>query len=414
MKRQRGRAPLPSRVLLVTQSTTVGGMERHCVELAAELVARGSAVTAVLPRDPVLDPLACSLERGGAQVERINTDARSGRYDQVQGVLRFIRLARRFEPEVVHLHVGGATGGLGVVLAARLAIRAVVVTTEHDVPDGSPAFRHRVARSLLDRSVHTMIAVSRHNAHLRAQRLGVPKGRLAVVLNGTRLPAETAPLRAANRVAVRAELNIPAGRVVLGTVARLVEGKGLDTLLRAFAEVRRSRDVQLLVVGGGPLESELRLQARELGVEDSVLMVGHKAEPGRFVDAMDVFVLAVPLGSGSIALLEAMARATPPVITFGNGEEAVVSGKTGLWAPPNDPVALGVALTRLSVDADLRRRLGAAAEAHVRKHYSIRRVVDDMVNVYSEARSRRVPRGLRLTDAADRQPGARAAHAPAP
>jgi len=194
---------------------------------------------------------------------------------------------------------------------------------------------------------------------------------------------------------------------VIGSVVRLAPGKGLATLLRAIGVVVKRVDARLLLVGSGPLDSEVRRMACDLGIEDKVVMTGHQPDPGIFVDAMDIFVLAVPVGSGSIALLEAMARGKPPVITFGNGEEAVVPGKTGLWVPPDDPAALAAALVRLSSDPDLRSRLGRSAARHVRQHFSIERFVDDLVDVYLAARAGSIPEGLRVTDPADREPGAR-------
>jgi glycosyltransferase involved in cell wall biosynthesis len=197
---------------------------------------------------------------------------------------------------------------------------------------------------------------------------------------------------------------------VIGSVVRLAPGKGLPTLLKAFAIVAKRHDARLLLVGGGPLEPDVHNMASALSIQDKVVTAGHQPDPGLFVDAMDVFALAVPVGSGSIALLEAMARGKPAVITFGNGEEAVVHEKTGIWAPPEDPDALAAALLGLSSDPDLRERLGQAAARHVSQHYSIGRLVDDLMDVYAAARDGGVPSGLRATDPTNRQPGARNPH----
>ncbi|HEX9097380.1 MAG TPA: glycosyltransferase family 4 protein [Candidatus Dormibacteraeota bacterium] len=393
--------------MLILQSSTAGGMESHCIELAAELGRRGATVMAAMPEEAALDAVAAALWRSGAIVERIDTDARRGRLAQLFGIGRLARSARRFGPDVVHVHVGGATGGLAAVLIARLATRAVVVVTEHDVPSASPSLKQRINRRLMDRALHVLVAVSRHNAHLRLQRLGAPAGKLAVVLNGAPLPAISPAACAANRARTRSELGLPQDTTVIGSVVRLAPGKGLPTLLKAFAIVQKRLDARLLLVGGGPLEPDVHNMASALGIQDKVVTAGHQPDPGLFVDAMDVFVLAVPVGSGSIALLEAMARGKPAVITFGNGEEAVVHEKTGIWAPPEDPDALAAALFGLSSDPDLRERLGLAAAHHVHQHYSIERFVDDLVDVYVSAASGVIPAGLRAADPSDRQPGAR-------
>jgi glycosyltransferase involved in cell wall biosynthesis len=82
------------------------------------------------------------------------------------------------------------------------------------------------------------------------------------------------------------------------------------------------------------------------------------------VGAGDVFALASLHEGLSIALLEAMAMGTPPVVTdVGGSAEVVVDGRSGLLVPPRDPDALAKGVLSLLRDDGLRRRLGQAAEA---------------------------------------------------
>ena len=194
--------------------------------------------------------------------------------------------------------------------------------------------------------------------------------------------------------------------VVVGCLVRLAEGKGLDNLLRAFALVRARRACTLVLVGDGPLRSDLQRLAGELGIDAAVRFAGQQPEPAPYLDAMDIFALSVPAGSMSIALLEAMARALPPVITFGGPEEAVIPDETGLCAPPNDPQALADTLELLVRDQRLRERLGASAARHVRRHFSVRRVADDLLELYRRPAGGAVPGRLQ----ADAPPNPYPAH----
>ena len=121
---------------------------------------------------------------------------------------------------------------------------------------------------------------------------------------------------------------------------------------------------------------------------------GHQRQPIRYLDAMDAFVLAVPAGSMSIALLEAMAHGLPSVITFCGPEEAVVDGDTGLCAPPEDPDGLALALRSLTQDPDLRLRLGRNGAAYVRARFSSERVADDLLAVYNLRNTGSIPSQL--------------------
>jgi glycosyltransferase involved in cell wall biosynthesis len=380
-------------VALVLQSTALGGMEAHCRYHAAELVRRGLRVSVIVPRDAAFDELAGAVRREGCAVARLDTDARRGRLRQLAGAIRLWRLVRSARADVVHLHTGGATGGLLTVAVARLA-RATVVVTEHDVPAGVPRARDRRARRLLDRLAHCVVAVSRRNAGLRLAALGPTRARLASVPNGVPVPAPAPGEVERNRREVRARLDIPAGAFVAGSLVRLAPGKGLPDLLRAFALLEADGPAVLLLVGEGPMRDELSALARDLGVADRVRFAGHQPAAAPFLDAMDAFVLAVPAGSMSIALLEAMARGLPPVITFCGPEEAVVGGRTGLCAPPGDPVGLAGALDRLARGPELRRRLGEQAAAYVRERFSAARVADDLLAVY-RVRARGLPERLR-------------------
>jgi glycosyltransferase involved in cell wall biosynthesis len=395
------------RVMFVLQSTAIGGMESHCVDLAAELARRGHAVFAVVPNGETFDPLADRFAASRSTVRQLNTDDRSGRIPQIRELLRFSRLLAAVRPDVVHLHLGGATGGTAVVALARL-FGAVAVVTEHDVPAEHPGPLAKASRFVLDRLAHVLIAVSRRNAGIRLGRIAPRAKTFAVVLNGVPLPDLDEGLQLANRASVRDEYGIPYERVLLGSVVRLAEGKGLRELLPAIAKLRHTGDdADLMLVGDGPLRSELEDLSASLGIANIVHFVGNQREPGRFVDAFDAFVLPVPVGSMSIALLEAMARGVAPLITFCGPEEAVCHAETGLCGPPNDPAGLAEALRPLVRDRELSDRLGRAAASHVRTHYSVSRVAGDVLDLYAAGRSGLLPADLLATAPVDPRPGDR-------
>jgi glycosyltransferase involved in cell wall biosynthesis len=394
--------------MLVLQSTSVGGMETLCVDICAELVHRGVEVMAIVPKPETFDDLGGRFLRAGGIVRRLDTHGLRGRSRQAIRLLSLVQICRQWRPDVVHVNTGGATGGLAVVLAARYAAGAFTVITEHDVPMASPSRHQRLARWAMDRHVHAIIAVSKRNARLRAERLDTPRQKLVSILTGVPIAEVSQTMRGRNRRDIRAEMGIESQEVVLGSLVRLAEGKGMHDLLRAFAIAGRP-SWKLLIVGDGPLRGELETLAADLGVAGDIRFAGHRSEPIPYLDAMDAFVLAVPAGSMSIALLEAMARGLPPVITFCGPEEPVLDGETGLCAPPSDPGGLAIVLRRMLADADLREQLGRQAEGYVRRHFSIERVVDDLTELYRGG-SGAIPARLRV----DSDPGGGCERGPEP
>ena len=87
--------PNAGHLLLILQSTAVGGMETHCVDLAAEYVHRGNSVSVIIPEAPSFDDLAARFRKAGSRFDRLNTDGRAGRLAQFANSLRLIKILVR-------------------------------------------------------------------------------------------------------------------------------------------------------------------------------------------------------------------------------------------------------------------------------------------------------------------------------
>jgi glycosyltransferase involved in cell wall biosynthesis len=392
----------PRRVAIVVLSMAMGGMEAHALELAKELARRGSHVRLVIPSHAEFDDLAAAALNGSVRAWRLDTTTLRGRGAEVRNLMTLAWRLAAWRPDVVHIHTGKAAGGLAVVLLARLVSRAVVVLTEHDAPAPTPSRHQLISRAIVDRSIHALVAVSRHNAALRMSRLGGGPRQFATVLNGVPLPDGDASSVLSDRLRIRRRLNIPEDSFVVGCSARLVEGKGLAVLLRAFAMLPAALDTRLLLVGDGPLRADLERLADELKIVHRIVFAGYQPQPAPYLNAMDMFALAVPAGSMSIALLEAMARGLPAVITYGGPDEPVIPGRTGLKAPPNDPEALSIAINKLARDRRLAAEMGTAAAAHIRRHFTAERVADDLLEVYGAGTWHLLPERLRVDSPAAR------------
>jgi len=172
---------------------------------------------------------------------------------------------------------------------------------------------------------------------------------------------------------------------------RLDAQKDVESLLEAWHAVASQRpDAQLVVLGTGPLEEQLKGLTARLGLADTVHFAGYRIDPRPFYQASDVFVLPSRAEGMPIALLEAMACGRPCVATaVGAAPELIEDGVTGLLVPPRAPEEIARALHRLLEDADLARRLGAAARRRVESRYDIERVADLYVNLYRELLARR-------------------------
>jgi phosphatidylinositol alpha-1,6-mannosyltransferase len=160
-------------------------------------------------------------------------------------------------------------------------------------------------------------------------------------------------------------------RPVVVSVARLVEWKGQDMVIRALPQVRASvPDAIYLVVGEGPHRPQLEKLVRESGLEGQVVFAGFvpERELPSYYRAADVLVMpsreftaGLPIEGFGIVYVEAAACGTPAIGGTGGGtEESIADGVTGFRVDPHDPEAIADAVMRVLEDRELAERLGRA------------------------------------------------------
>lgn len=109
------------------------------------------------------------------------------------------------------------------------------------------------------------------------------------------------------------------------------------------------------------------------------------AQMATYYRAADLYLHAAEADSFPTAILEAMACGTPVVATAVGGiPEQIKDGETGMLTPPQAPHAMTGAVQTLLDDAELRRRMGQAAAAHVKQHFGLERQVDQCLAWYEE------------------------------
>jgi glycosyltransferase involved in cell wall biosynthesis len=157
-------------------------------------------------------------------------------------------------------------------------------------------------------------------------------------------------------------------------VGRFVPIKNLELLLTAFATVQDSvSNAQLVLVGDGPLRSDLQATAKTLDIADAVKMPGYVNQndlPPCYRGA-DVFALSSRFDNHPITLLEAMATGTPVVApSVGSIPEMVTDDETGKLYPVGSKTALANELQLLLGDKELRVELGSTGQELAAEQFS--------------------------------------------
>jgi sugar transferase (PEP-CTERM/EpsH1 system associated) len=183
---------------------------------------------------------------------------------------------------------------------------------------------------------------------------------------------------------LRSQLGLPVGGILLGTVGRLDPVKDMATLLKGFAVVRhRVRDVNLAIVGDGPMRSQLVHLARHLNIEPNVCWLGEREDVPLLLRCFDLFVQTSLFEGMSNTILEAMATGLPVVATDtgGNGE-LIASDENGALIPVGEIEALVHALTRYVETPDLRRLHGSQSRQRALREFDLSLMASRYADLY--------------------------------
>jgi glycosyltransferase involved in cell wall biosynthesis len=291
---------------------------------------------------------------------------------------------RRGHYTIVHTHSSKA-GILGR-WAAWLAGVPVIVHTVHGW--GHHERQHPLTRrfyilleQLTQRITDRLIVVSSRNIEKGlADGIASPE-KYVIIRSGIELDRFRTPTR--SRRDVRAELHIPPGAAVVGTVTRLSPQKAPLDFVKAVARVAEQRpNVHFVVVGDGPLRAEVEARVAAAGLADRFHLAGLRRDVPDLLHSFDVFALTSLWEGLPRVLPQAMAAGLPIVATAVDGNaEAVESGVNGLLTPPGDTRALAAALLRLLDDPALAAEMGAAGRERSAE-FGARKMVNDIAALY--------------------------------
>ena len=178
----------------------------------------------------------------------------------------------------------------------------------------------------------------------------------------------------------------------IGTVGRLVEKKGIDTLIEAISIlVKDGQSVCLKIAGNGPLESALKQQTDMLGIYgEMVQFIGALPhdQVADFISGLDVFVLPCKKDSNGdmdgipVVLMEAMLCEVPVISTELSGiPELVINNISGLTVPPENTSELAKAINLLMDSPETKTRLVAGGKQRVEHEFLLNKNVLNLLDL---------------------------------
>lgn len=361
------------RVLVVLHNLRIGGSQRNAVDLAGALQERGHEIVVAGPPGVLVDSLVAS----GVHFEPLEDDEPGRAVERaVPGYRSLLQVTRRVRPDLVHSYE--LTPSILTYLGAHRLDNVPMTMTINSmsVPDFMPS-------SVPLQVCNPVIA---HRTAPRTGSVGVLE-----------IPTDCVgqfPGRPGG-AEFRAEIGVGASElmiVVVSRFARALKQEGLETAIRAAAQLAPRHRARLVLVGDGPAMADLRALAAETNARagrELVLLPGERVDPRPAYAAADI-----ALGMGG-SLLRAMAFGKPCVVQGENGFFQNLDATTarafrwhgfyGIGEGGSGEGPLVALLDGLLADAELRRENGSFALDLVRRHYSLDHAADVQLAWYRKA-----------------------------
>jgi glycosyltransferase involved in cell wall biosynthesis len=354
------------------------GAESMMINLAEALGKQGcTSVLAIFQnsRNPSGAVLRMAA-RAGLPVEIIPCDGRI----QLRALARLKDCIERNRIDIVHSH--GPKTNFYSYLAARTAGIPIVGTYHSGLGVWESGFKWgccRIADIRLLRRFDRVVAVSKPIWH-SLWKSGICGDRLSHISNGVNLALYTAAL-SAPAPDIRA-----AGRLTMGFIGRIVEGKGVGQFFQAASQVlQRFPNTVFYLIGSGPLQAPLEKLAKDSNLSGRIVFTGTREDMPSVYAALDTVVLPSLREGLPMTILEALAAKCAVIATEVGGIPTVIRhGETGLLIPPGDAVALERAMLQLAENPDLGRQLGRNGYRVVEAGFSSEAMARQYLMLYAQ------------------------------
>lgn len=303
---------------------------------------------------------------------------------------KIFQLLRALKPAVVHTCNLAA---LEIVPIAMLAGVPIRVHAEHGWdahdPDGSNP-RYQWLRKVYRPFVSRYVAVSKDIESYLLQRIGIPKKKVHLIANGVNteiFSPSSEPMKLVSGLPFD-----PAVDWLVGCVGRLQTVKNQPLLIKSFLRLltehpQARKRMRLIVIGEGPLRTEIEGLLKESGDSHLVWLAGARNDVATIMKSLDCFVLPSQAEGTSCTLQEAMATGLPIVATaVGGTPDLVKDGANGYLVSSGDEKALAEAIWRTYSNPEIASNMRIANREKAIAEFALSGMVASYGQIFSDGR----------------------------
>jgi len=245
--------------------------------------------------------------------------------------------------------------------------------------------KHNFLRKIMSLFIQRYIAVSLDLTQWLLNYVGINKNKVKLIYNGIDTNKFASQ---ANTKITRRALNFDENIILFGAVSRLTPIKDHKNLIQAFSLViarqsKTSKHAKLVIVGDGPLYSELAALIAQLNLTNHVYLIGERNDIDKILPELNVYVMSSIAEGIPLAILEAMSAGLPIISTLVGGiPELLENEKQGLLVPAQNSEKLANAMLWMLEHEDLAKNQGKINKEVVKNKFSINTMVNSYLKEY--------------------------------
>jgi len=295
-------------------------------------------------------------------------------------VNRLIKIIREWDIDVLHL-TGYGSQTFGRIAGAICGKPTII--QEHWV-DHNLGWVHSKVEQCLSHLTTRAIAISDYAKDYLIAKKGIGDEKIVVVPNGIPLDKFRYVDEGSGKEAKRG-LCLEDDDKTIGIIGMLHINKGHRYFIEAASLLAsRKPAVKFLIIGDGELREELKRQVNELGLDNTVLFLGHQENMPEIYSFLDIFVIASDSETFGLSLLEAMAAKKAIITTdCGGPSEIIQNGWNGIVIPVRDPKSMAEKIEYLLDNPTQSEFLSENAQRDIEK-YDISIIVRKIQQIYEE------------------------------
>lgn len=320
----------PKRVLHFALDGSIGGIESFLIGVERNLDRKVISCDYVSLVDH--PPFEDEFRENGARIYTISERTNPQKY-----IRQISRILEEAEYDCVHIHKNTAMDFIPFFCAKQHGIKTIIGHSHNTDPGlrGAKRFVHNIGKRVIEVTATHKLACST----VAGNWLFLPKSNVTIINNGIHLSLLS--FNEKSRADIREAMGVGQS-LLIGNVGRLTEQKNQSFLIDSMSNIVRVRpDAKLVILGEGPLRTNLEEKVRALNLEDNVVLAGNVSNINEYLSAFDVLAMPSLFEGFPIAAIEAQANGLPCVLSDHITKESLLNSNSqmiglregpGYWA----------------------------------------------------------------------------------